>query len=140
MGKRGPRPTPTGVLEARGSWRADARGDEPQPPDGRPKRPAGLSRIAQLVWADLVPVLEDMGVLTSADGHALGRYCEIHAMWLDALKRDDNADALKCNAALLKLEHEFGLTPSSRAGLAVRKKDPNEQRGKGRFFSQAGSA
>jgi len=31
MAKRGPPPTPTKILKMRGSWRADGRGEEPEP-------------------------------------------------------------------------------------------------------------
>lgn len=39
---------------------------------------------------------------------------------------------------LLRLERQFGLTPSARADLAIPKINPDENRGKGRFFKKPG--
>ena len=51
------------------------------------------------------------------------------AIWLTVSQA-----AIRLADQLLKLEREFGLTPSARAGLARPKDNPNENRGKDRFF------
>ena len=61
MGKRGPRPTPTAVLRARGSRRADRNPDrlEPEPPPGPPECPAWLNADAKVVWDQMVALLSE---------------------------------------------------------------------------------
>lgn len=75
-----------------------------------------------------------MGVLTKADGNAVARYCVL----VVAFHSCDLDTQLKIADRLLKLEQQFGLTPSARAGLATRKEsEPTENRGKSRFFPSA---
>jgi len=75
MGRRGPKPTPTATLKARGSRAADRRGAEPKPPPGRPARPDWLDAEAAAKWDELVPELEALGLLTIVDGDCLAAYC-----------------------------------------------------------------
>ena len=63
MGRRGPPPTPTPMLKLRGSWRADVNRAEPQPEMGKPKCPDWIDVYAKAAWKQLVPQLEQMGVL-----------------------------------------------------------------------------
>ncbi len=63
MGARGPAPTPTKILEARGSWRAKARAGELTFPVERPECPAWLSTEARAEWDRVVERLEGAGVL-----------------------------------------------------------------------------
>lgn len=144
MGKRGPRPTPTAVLRARGSRRADRNPDrlEPEPPPGPPECPAWLNADAKVVWDQMVALLGEMGVLTKADGNALARYATMFVQWRQAqefvlkhgfvypLKSGTGvvkgfgqfpqvAIAARLSLALLKIEAEYGLTPSSRARIDV---------------------
>lgn len=116
--------------------------NEPQPDAGRPDMPAGLSGAARAEWKRVVPVLEQMGVLTSADGTALAAYCSSYALWMQAERHiakfgavfaivDDETgqSLLKQNPSLrirsdaLRLMNtfmsKFGLDPKSRAGLVV---------------------
>lgn len=81
MGARGPAPTPTDILRMNGSWRADRNKDEPRPAKGKPRRPRHLSAAAKRVWARVVRVLDDMGVLTTADGSQVERYCVMFVRW-----------------------------------------------------------
>ncbi len=126
---RGRLPTPTGVLKMRGSWRAKARKDEPQPEKGSPRCPSRLSPGARKVWQAIVPLLDGMGVLTKVDGFVLERYCELYCHWGQT---DDLPLLLKLNDALLKIEREFGMTPSSRPRLHVAPKE--EKNDKERYF------
>jgi len=64
MGHRGPPRTPTSVLKLRGSWRGNARGDEPEPAHDRPDCPEWLSAEERTAWDRVVALLESMRVLT----------------------------------------------------------------------------
>lgn len=141
MGKRGPKPTPTAILKARGSWRAKAREHEPQPGRGVPRMPPWMMPEAKRIWQRLAPQLAAMGVLTTVDGDALTRYCQSLARWRRAQvilgrkgdtystktdaghqvikPRPEVAIAGKLDGVLAKLEGQFGLTPSARAGLDI---------------------
>lgn len=139
---RGPRPTPTAILAARGSWRAKDRPNEPVAERTTPAMPAMvMDEVAVAMWDNLVPMLDDMGVLTMSDGNALARYCCLYSKWFRAeefLKkkttltypvRDGNGNVrgfkpwpeaklvLEYAGALLRLEQEFGLTPSARTTI-----------------------
>jgi phage terminase small subunit len=81
MGKRGPPRTPTSVLKFRGSWRGNARGDEPEPKHDRPECPDWLSGDERAAWDRVVALLESMRVLTVADGAQLERYCRYLVRW-----------------------------------------------------------
>lgn len=158
MGSRGPAPTPTNILKLRGSWRAKLNPNEPQPPPGRPSCPRWLSEEAKRFWRRVVPQLDAMGILTKIDGGALARYCQLYARWREAeefiARRGSvlpvkNAEgevidlkpfpqvgiASKLAEQLLRLEQQFGLTPSARARLTVgRSENTNESNNKARFF------
>jgi P27 family predicted phage terminase small subunit len=139
---RGPAPTPDAVLRARGSRRAGRPDETPSPPPGRTDPPSWLSEEAREVWTELSSVLEEMGVLTVADRHALARYCRLHVRWRRAEDfidkhgpahplKDGNgnvkclmpfpqvSEAAKLAVILTRMEQEFGLTPSSRTRVKV---------------------
>lgn len=142
MGKRGPKPTPTGVLKIRGSWRADyARKGEPKA-TGLPTLPEWLDEEAKAAWKRLVPQLAAIGCAASLDENALIRYCQLWSRWIkasqflqkygDTYPLNDSEGKLKCfqqhpqvsivrnlSVVLSKLEAEFGLTPAARAGLST---------------------
>ena len=159
MGRRGPQPTPTKILEMHGSWRAGRRGEEIKAPKERPRRPRSLRRAATAIWNRLLPQLEQMKIVSSVDKQALGRYCQAVAKYWEAEKilecsgstystydkqgntivndRPEVARSAKLSEECRKLENLFGLNPSARAALApVQESDENENRGKSRFFKQ----
>ena len=134
MGRRGTKPTPTNVLKLRGSWRGEINKNEPSPPP----MPTGLDGMAKDCWEQLVPMLENMKVITVADGIALYLLAETYATWRRAddmikkhgdvypIKTDDGkvkylqqspyvAIARNSGKALKDLLCEFGLTPSARS-------------------------
>lgn len=139
----GPPPKPTAKLKLSGSWRAKyARGDEPEPESGAPRKPEWLDARAGAVWDELVAVLEGMGVLSVADGAILSRYCELWIDWREAnewIRKNgtsyplrDKSGGVKCfmqfpqvgvrnhiGAELRRIECEFGLTPSARTRIDV---------------------
>lgn len=151
MGRRGPAPTPTQELAARGSWRAKVNPAEPAPETGEPARPAGLSKAAAKVWDELLPVLGP-GVLTRDNGQTLARYCSDLvrywklAKWLEKDKKDGHYEIFdlhgnkrfmrhpklitfeRIGRDLMRMEQEFGLTPASRTRVsAVGVKDANKK-------------
>jgi P27 family predicted phage terminase small subunit len=81
MAGNGPAPTPTAVLEARGSPRAASRKAEPRLPTSAPPRPSWLTGEAAGAWDYLVPLLVGVGVLTQLDQHALATWCSTWARW-----------------------------------------------------------
>ncbi len=141
MGKRGPKPTPTAILQARGSWRATANPAEPMPPRGVPAMPdeVGADDAAAAVWRRLVPVLSGAGVLTLLDGAVLGHYCMLASMRERAYAtlrhlrlsnpgkpveqsefgRKIVAQILDLGKAMRAVECEFGMTPSSRSRIVL---------------------
>jgi P27 family predicted phage terminase small subunit len=141
MGKRGPKPTPTAILAARGSYLARANPCEPLPPRGVPTVPMEVASDPEALatWARLVPILGGAGVLTILDGEALGNYCLLCAMRarayaaLRGLRESNPAkpveqstvgrkitrQIIELSTAMRAAETEFGMTPSSRARIVL---------------------
>jgi P27 family predicted phage terminase small subunit len=140
MGKRGPRPTPTAILRLRGSRRAELRGEEIEPNMTEPVCPDWLDEPAKACWGQLIPDLQEMGVLAHIDGNALARYCAIWVHWVAAqkfiqqngptyvareidgvtrlVKPWPQVAQMSCwNEQLRRLESEFGMSPAARAGV-----------------------
>ncbi len=154
MGKRGPKPTPTAVLEQRGAWRAASRkaAGEPQVTLCDQPAPEWMSIEARPYWEEIAPILVDMGVLAAGDRMALALMCDQLAGYVTArrkVKREGSVCtsatgapyqhpavgvANKCWANVVKLAAEFGLTPASRTGVRVEK--PERNGGKASFFER----
>jgi len=81
MGLRGPAPTPTKVLKARGSWRGKLNSREPRPEPGAPTCPKNLPDAEKKVWRAVCKLLADMGLLSKADGSSIERYCRFYVRW-----------------------------------------------------------
>lgn len=137
MGRRGPKPTPTAILESRGSWRAKTRKGEPKS-TGRPTCPDWLPERARPIWQRAADLLDEMKVLGQADENALARYALTLTRWLECeqfieqygmtqtYKKDGRvvveefpqvARASRLSDQLLKIEQQFGMTPSARVNL-----------------------
>jgi len=69
----GPKPTPTELKLVRGNpGHQKLPQNEPKPRPLRPNKPSfGANKAASRYWDRLIPILEDMRVLTEADGFAL---------------------------------------------------------------------
>lgn len=148
MGRRGPAPTPTKILQLRGSWRGSVNPAEPRPPVERPTAPAWIPADARAAFDVLAAQLAEMGIVGAVDGNALARYCVLWLRWRRAeeflavhgdtyvVRGRPAADgkpgvpvgfktypqaqhALVLAHELLRLEREFGLTPSARARLVL---------------------
>ena len=130
MGMRGPPPTPTTILQLRGSWRAATRRGEPKPEPGAPPAPKSLTPHQKTIWRRLVADLESMGVISRVDGWSLERYCVYLERWRSCESRiaaaagasTDEVEAIlreshRLHKSLREIEDRFGLTPSGRARL-----------------------
>jgi len=86
MGARGPQPTPTALLAARGSWRAKHRVNhgEPMPERAIPSCPSYLGKAERQVWRQLAKELASLGLLTRIDRNPLARYCVLFVRWRKA--------------------------------------------------------
>lgn len=86
MGKRGPAPTPTPLLQLRGSWRANKNRNQPEPPQRMPRAPDFIRHRSDeyMAWKYLAERLHRLGLLTEIDRNALARYCVLWARWRKA--------------------------------------------------------
>lgn len=127
--------------------------DNPNPAKGEPEMPKGMSKAARREWRNIVPELQEVGVLSVVDGKALAAYCESYALWEQACKEyqkfgitfremyttKDGAEIvgeIKANPAVAIANQaaktmkafliEFGLTPASRRNLKIEKKQGDE--------------
>ena len=157
MGGKGPAPTPTNILKARGSWKVNERKDEPEYETVKPKMPAWLDKEAKKEWRQIAPQLANARVLTKVDCIALARYCQLVSRWkqaeifliehgmtyVDKFKSTHPFPQIKiskdCADQLLRMEHEFGLTPSARTRIKAApetKEKPKGGKDKARFFNK----
>jgi len=143
MGKRGRRPEPTILKIAKGNpGKRPLNTSEPKPPDGEIQPPDWVSGVARAKWDDLVPKLVAMNVMTVSDVDTIARYCSMHEQYVKYLEqvrrgldvivmRDESGRVrymqstpaatmmLKLATSMLRIEQEFGLTPSSRSGIVA---------------------
>tara|TARA_Y100000310_G_scaffold14232_2_gene14424 strand:- start:415 stop:894 length:480 start_codon:yes stop_codon:yes gene_type:complete len=139
---------PTKVLKLRGSRWAKGRGEnEPELPESRPPAPDYLCDEGKAHYEAACDVVQEMGILTAADQTALARYAATIVLWREAYEfirkhgttfpvkelnkktgktvttglREWPQVSLVRSAAdqLLKLEREFGLTPSARSSIQL---------------------
>jgi P27 family predicted phage terminase small subunit len=137
---RKPKPTALKLVQGNPGKRA-LNTAEPQPQRGIPECPDWLSPLAKEHWIEIAPRLDELGVLTLADGHALALLCETFAEYRKAradvvkhgatywstsedgskLKRANPNVAIASDAAkrYRGLLAEFGLTPSSRTKVST---------------------
>lgn len=163
--RRGPAPTPTKILELRGSRRAGRNTNEPKPDKGRPRCPVWLKGNAKTEWKKLVEMTDRMGILTKVDGNALARYCRLWQRWRraeDFIEEHGDQYPVKDGKGntvgfrifpsakiasilcveLRRLECEFGLTPASRTRISSEATQAGAsvtEPHKARFFHKAGA-
>ena len=143
MGRRGPAKTPTVKLKLRGSWRADKRGGEVKAKSAVPNPPAAMSREAKAEWKRVVKELDALGLIAKMDRAALTILCNAWGDYVDARAKLKKTGKTFRNAkgeikphpyvkimndAVTKwyqMCKEFGLSPSSRAGLPATRKAKN---------------
>jgi phage terminase small subunit len=83
---------------------------EPRPADGPIEPPPDLSAAALIVWHRLLPQLQDMRVVTTADAEALGVLSTLVALFYAE-------PSSRLAGQIRGYMVEFGLSPSSRASL-----------------------
>lgn len=151
MGKRGPRPEPTILKIAKGNpGKRRLNESEPKPPSDNIAPPDWVTGVARSKWDEVVPKLIGMGVMTNADIDTIARYCTMHEQYvkyldqvrrgLDVLVIRDDAGKVKymqstpaatmmtkLAASMLRIEQEFGLTPSARSGLSANKTQEQDE-------------
>src|SRR5579859_2336929 len=79
---RPPKPTALKVLSGNPGKRA-LNQNEPTPPAGSISAPSWLRGRARTAWKWVAPVLEQMGVLSTADTHALALLCDAYAEYIE---------------------------------------------------------
>ena len=153
MGQRGPQPTPTEILKLRGSWKADERQNELRPDPAMPTAPHWLSDGAREQWDYYAPMLFNLGVLTLNDRDTLAIYCASvdefaeasQACERDGTMIDVDGKSIRNPALLVRNEARnaarqygvlLGLSPGSRAGMAVAMNGPKRTKSKeDKYFS-----
>jgi P27 family predicted phage terminase small subunit len=137
MRGRKPKPTLLKVLDGNPGKRP-LNEREPSAPPGIPECPAWLDEEAKAEWERVIPELQEMGLLSSADRAALAAYCTAWSRWVEAeaqvkkfgtvVKSPEKGFPMKSPylsiadqalETMRKLMVEFGLTPSSRSRIKV---------------------
>ncbi len=151
MGKRGVKPQSTVLKLLRGNPGKRALNKlEPQPARDAIVPPAYLVGASLDKWNQVLPGLLATGVITNADIETLSRYCTMYEQFLFCLaeiragrdqielKHPETGELLnikstpaglnshKLAASMLRIEQEFGLTPSARSGIVGKKIDKVE--------------
>lgn len=149
---RGPRPTPTKILQARGSWRADLRAGEPAPAPANLDPPKWLGKVAAKEWRRVMPELQALGLFTALDLAPLAAYCRAWADWQEAIAMIEEHGATVTTAngypvqspwvaiktttqkQFLAAAAELGLSPAARTRIKV-EATAKPTDGKARFFN-----
>ncbi|MHB1156062.1 MAG: phage terminase small subunit P27 family [Phycisphaerales bacterium] len=145
MGKRGPLGMTADAAKRRGSYRIDRHGGKHITPGEPPKRPPWLDGEAAAIWDDLLPPLIAAGIpLRSVDAFALARYCSMLEWWrqcqadieahgstfTNARGREVERPAVRQAATLadgmLRIEREYGMSPTARARLPLVDPKPDD--------------
>jgi len=143
MSKPGRKHIPTQLKILRGERKSRLNKLEPQPPEPDDfDTPPYLEGLAAERWKVVYPLLKSVRVMTAADMEALARYCDLYRYWREVRKvlidqgstypilndkgevkyiaqRPEVSIHHKLVAQLRQYEGDFGLNPSSRAGLKV---------------------
>ena len=144
---RPPKPTALKLVQGNAGKR-EINKREPKPKTERPKVPAYLSPKAKTAFKNVSDLLEDMGVLTIADGMALEMMCNAYSEWRDLRKvidkegstyktigtsgdevikaRPEVAMAADAWKRIKSMAAEFGLTAASRTKIQVNEKEESD--------------
>lgn len=137
MAGKGPPPTPTAILKARGSWRAEARKDEPRPALAAPTCPEWMPDDGKAEWKRVVGELSGLGLLTRLDRAALAVYCQA---WSDFVLASTQSDSFTVRDVAAKrmiaAAAQFGMSPAARARVQASK--PESKSDKSKFFKVHG--
>ncbi len=120
----------------------------PTPPTGSPQKPDWLNADGSAAWDDMIKHLDAMGILAQSDIIALGALAQNWAIYIGAMRELNRGDMVitqngqripspflsvadKAEKRLHKLLTEFGLTPVSRARIAIGRQDGPTKPGSG---------
>ena len=133
----GPPRTPTATLKLHGSRLVKEReAKEPKPPTGKPTASVTLTRPERRIYDKTCGLIKSMGLQAKTDGNAIARYAknlarynavckfmETHGEFYEGkvgvVRWPQSRIRTELETTLLRLEREFGLTPSARASLEV---------------------
>lgn len=159
---KGRKPKPTHLKRVQGNPGKRALPEnEPQPDAGRPNKPKDLGKFGARLWDIAAEDLENMGVLTKADGPALRMMCETWERYFEA-RRIVNAYGsmtyenqsvggilIKKNPAVGIMENaekslrswfsEFGMTPAARSRVERALEDDEADSIEGLFTGESRS-
>lgn len=163
-GGRPPKPTALKLLQGNPGRRALPQ-NEPVPPAGAIELPRPLQGNALAVWQRLVPILQEMRVLSRADVEKLAMACEAEGDYLDLRARIKKVgriyrtitvtgstvyrprpEVAMCSEAFRRADRilsEFGLSPSTRSkvqAIVEQDADPFDAFLKGKRASGDGDA
>jgi len=156
MGKRGPKPLPTAVINIRGGPQHYHRKKEdldlePQPDPNIPPCPNHLDLKAKQEWIRMAKELDECGILTNLDMAVFASYCHSYSRWIEATNQVKTQGSVittpkgykqqnptltianKAEEMMIKAAAHMGITPSSRSGVKRADKQPKEK-SKERFF------
>ncbi len=120
--------------------------NEPKPDAGLPPKPADLPARASAEWDRLAPMLVQQGLLCVEDLADFTAYCLAWDTMMSAQAQLQSPDDMvnetghgtsisawlrirnQAMGELRRLGHEFGLSPSARAGVQANPKQPKQSR------------
>jgi P27 family predicted phage terminase small subunit len=85
MAGRRPKPTATHKLEGH-KYKVAARNNEPKPIPIAPIVPDHISEYGKIMWKELVPKLEKLGLMTNIDGYAFEAACTQYGIYREAIE------------------------------------------------------
>ena len=151
----GRKPKPTSLKLLEGSRIRKGERNAPKPPANAPTMPKRLKvdKVAAAKWADLLPLICSMKVMTDQDAEALATLCEVHsAAQVCLLELRASGPVLRTDLGGVKpnpagslyrglisqqmsIMAEFGLTPAARVRLGTSEKNDEENDPLARFIS-----
>jgi P27 family predicted phage terminase small subunit len=161
MGQRGPKPLPSAVKLARGTFRPDRAAHHEAAAIGKPNCPAWMKdKDARSEFRRLVRVLGEMGLIGAADGNLLVRYCTAWVRWRRinqtllanpgaevATYKDEAGKPKSIQVSALhsiersladqlsRMEGLLGMSPSARSRIEVAPQSAPADAPKSRFFN-----
>lgn len=160
MGARGPKPLPSAIKQARGTYRPDRAARNEPSPLGKPTCPSWMiDADARKEFRRLVKLLTDMRLVGSADSNLLTRYALNWVRWrriIQTLAANPGAEvatykdeagkvksmqvsalhsvARSLGDELSRAEQQLGMTPSARSRIEVQMPAAPAPESKSRFF------
>jgi len=152
MAGKGPPKTPLATLRRQGSNLVKRREEMGNIEDAAVEFAAGRPPVSPIVqgdaldlWDMLVPILDEMGLLTLLDGQVIERYCVLYGRWRELEKiiraeghtfttyegtgdekrvksvraRPEARMAAELSTQLRALEREIGLSPAARTSIVA---------------------